>query len=41
VSRLVHLDSSAFKRLNRYEAALWRQTLQVMAALRAIQYRFP
>jgi hypothetical protein len=39
--RLTHLDSGAFKRLNRYEAALWRQTVQTMAALRAIQYRYP
>jgi hypothetical protein len=38
--RLTHLDSGAFKRLNRYEAALWRQTVQTMAALRAIQYRY-
>jgi len=38
--RLAHLDSGAFKRLNRYEAALWRQTVQTMAALRAIQYRY-
>jgi hypothetical protein len=37
--RLAHLDSGAFKRLNRYEAALWRQAVQTMAALRAIQYR--
>ncbi len=39
--RLAHLDSGAFKRLNRYEAALWRQTVQTMAALRAIHYRYP
>jgi len=39
--RLAHLDSGAFKRLNRYEAALWRQAVQVMVSLRAIQYRFP
>jgi hypothetical protein len=38
--RLAHLDSAAFKRLNRYEAALWRQAVQTMAALRAIQYRY-
>jgi len=37
--RLAHLDSGAFKRLNRYEAALWRQTVQTMLALRAIRYR--
>jgi hypothetical protein len=39
--RLAHFDSGAFKRLNRYEAALWRQTVQTMAALRAIQCRYP
>jgi hypothetical protein len=39
--RLVHLDSGAFKRLNRYEATLWRQAIQTMAALRAIHYRYP
>jgi hypothetical protein len=39
--RLANLDNGAFKRLNRYEAALWRQTVQTMAALRAIHYRYP
>jgi hypothetical protein len=39
--RLAHLDNGAFKRLNRYEAALWRQTVQTMAALRASHYRYP
>jgi hypothetical protein len=38
--RLAHLDSGVFKRLNRYEAALWRQAVQTMSALRAIQYRY-
>jgi len=37
--RLANLDNGAFKRLNRYEAALWRQTVQTMVALRAIRYR--
>jgi len=37
--RLAHLDSGAFKRLNRYEAALWRQALQTMVTLRGIRYR--
>jgi hypothetical protein len=39
--RLANLDSGVFKRLNRYEAALWRQTVQTMVALRAIRYRYP
>jgi hypothetical protein len=39
--RLANLDNGAFKRLNRYEAALWRQTVQTMVALRAIRYRYP
>jgi hypothetical protein len=38
--RLAHLDSGAFKRLNRYEAGLWRQAVQVMAALRAFSTGF-
>jgi hypothetical protein len=38
--RLAHLHSGVFKRLNRYEAALWRQAVQTMATLRAIQYRY-
>ena len=36
--RLANLDSGTFKRLNRYEAALWRQTVQTMVALRTIRY---
>jgi hypothetical protein len=36
--RVTNLDNGAFKRLNRYEAALWRQTLQILVALRAIRY---
>jgi len=39
--RLANLDNGAFKRLNRYEAALWRQAVQTIAALRAIHYRYP
>ncbi len=37
--RLSHLDPGAFDRLGRYEAALWRQALQTMLALRSIRYR--
>jgi len=37
--RLASLDNGAFKRLNRYEASLWRQALQTMIALRSIRYR--
>jgi hypothetical protein len=39
--RLANLDNGAFKRLNRYEAALWRQTVQTMVALRTIRYKYP
>jgi hypothetical protein len=39
--RLANLDNRAFKRLNRYEATLWRQTVQTMVALRSIRYRYP
>jgi len=39
--QLVNLDNRAFKRLTRYEAGLWRQTAQTIAALRAIHYRYP
>ena len=31
--RLANLDSGVFERLNRYEAALWRQTIQTIIAL--------
>jgi len=31
--RLANLDSGVFERLNRYEAALWRQTVQTLFAL--------
>ena len=33
--RLANLDSGAFGLLNRYEVALWRQTVQTIVALRA------
>jgi hypothetical protein len=37
--RLAELDSRAFERLNRYEAALWRQTKQTLYALHPGRYR--
>ena len=37
--RLAKLDSRAFERLNRYEAALWRQTKQTIYALHPTRYR--
>ena len=37
--RLANLDSRAFERLNRYEAALWRQTKQTLYALHPGRYR--
>ncbi len=37
--RLANLDSRAFERLNRYEAALWRQTVQTLLVLHPIRYR--
>ena len=37
--RLANLDSRAFERLNRYEAALWRQTKQTLYALYPGRYR--
>jgi hypothetical protein len=37
--RLAHLDSRAFDRLNRYEVALWRQTVQILFALQMIRRR--
>ena len=37
--RLANLDSRAFERLNRYEAALWRQTVQTILVLHPIRYR--
>jgi hypothetical protein len=41
--RLANLDNSIFDRLSRYEAALWRQAVQVMFALEPLRrqrYRF-
>ena len=35
--RLANLDNGAFKRLNRYESALWRQAVQTMFVLRTIR----
>jgi len=37
--RLTHLDPGTFERLGRYEAALWRQIVQTMFALRTVRYR--
>src|SRR5262249_10216122 len=37
--RLVHLDAGVFDRLGRYEAALWRQTVQTLFALRLARRR--
>jgi hypothetical protein len=37
--RLANLDNGAFKRLNRYETALWRQAVQTIFVLRRIGYR--
>jgi len=37
--RLANLDNGAFKRLNRYEAALWRQAVHTMFILRTIWHR--
>jgi hypothetical protein len=37
--RLSNLDSGVFERLNRYEAALWRQTVQTLFALHPIRQR--
>jgi len=33
-TRLVNIDSRVLKRLSRYEAVLWRQTVQTLFALR-------
>jgi hypothetical protein len=38
--RLANLNKGAFKRLNRYETALWRQTLQTMIALGKVRCRY-
>ena len=37
--RLANLDSGVFERLNRYEAALWRQTIQTLFALHPVKQR--
>jgi hypothetical protein len=37
--RLANLDNGAFRRLNRYETALWRQAMQTMFILRTIWHR--
>ena len=37
---LANLENGAFERLNRYEVALWRQTVQTIVALRAVRCRF-
>ena len=39
--RLANLDNGAFKRLNRYESALWRQAVQTMFVLRTIRHKWP
>jgi len=38
--RLANLESGAFGLLNRYEVALWRQTVQTIIALRAVRRRW-
>jgi hypothetical protein len=37
--RLGNLDNGAFDRLGRYNAALWKQTLQTLLLLQSIQHR--
>jgi hypothetical protein len=37
--RLADLDSGLFERLNRYEAALWRQAVQIIFTLHPIEQR--
>ena len=37
--RLANLDSGVFERLNRYEAAPWRQTVQTLFALHPVRLR--
>ena len=37
---LANLESGAFGLLNRYEVALWRQTVQTIIALRAVRRKF-
>jgi hypothetical protein len=38
-SRLANLDSEIVDRLNRYEAALWRQLVQTLYTLQALKRR--
>jgi hypothetical protein len=38
--RLANLDSGVFERLNRYEAALWRQAVQTLFALQPARQRW-
>jgi hypothetical protein len=37
--RLANIDNGLFERLRRYEAALWRQTVQTLFTLRAARHR--
>jgi hypothetical protein len=37
--RLANLDSAVFERLGRYEAALWRQTVQILFVLQSARRR--
>jgi hypothetical protein len=37
--RVANLDSGVFERLGRYEAALWRQTIQTLFALQPVKQR--
>jgi hypothetical protein len=37
--RLASLDGGVFERLNRYEAGLWRQAIQIIFALDPIRQR--
>ena len=37
--RLANLESGVFERLNRYEARLWRQTVQTLFALHPVRQR--
>jgi hypothetical protein len=37
--RLANIDNGVFERLNRYEAALWRQTAQTVLTLRSVAPR--
>jgi hypothetical protein len=37
--RLANLDSGVFERFNRYEAAVWRQTIQTLFALHLVKQR--